>query len=372
MSTTTVPRPADWRPPASGRPHRDPRWVWLIGLPLLVAALAFAASQGAYALTIDDLGRLWLLWQQPTGSPPEPHLAGAQVFWHIRAPRLAMAVLSGAALGLGGALVQGLFRNPLADPGLIGVSAGGALGAASCIVVLPLAGWALPGFSQRGIGAWATMMTAFIGALLVTALAWRMARRQGRIQMAQLLLVGVAINALAGAGLGLLTYLANDTQLRALTFWLMGSLAPSQWPAVLAVCPWVAAAVLLSPALTRSLDALALGEAQAHLMGVRIGRVQRASVVLTALAVGSVTAVIGMVGFIGLVAPHIVRQLFGPRHRAVLPGSALFGATLVVLADTAARTLFAPAELPLGVLTGLIGAPAFLWILQRRPAASTT
>lgn len=346
--------------------------LWWIGLPALAGALILSATLGAYALSLADLGHLWALWTRPAGSELEPELAGAQVFWHIRAPRILMAALAGSALGLSGALAQGLFRNPLADPGLIGVSAGSALGAATCIVLLPWTGWVSAGFAVGLSGVAITMVAAFVGGLSATALAWTLARRHGRVDVAQLLLVGIAINALAGTALGLLTYLANETQLRALSFWLMGSLSPSQWNSVMAVAPCVLLALLACRAMTAALDAFALGEAQARLMGVDVARMQRQAVVLSAVAVGAVTAVVGMVGFIGLVAPHLVRRLAGPRHRVVLPGSALLGATLVLLADTAARTLFAPTEMPLGVLTGLIGAPTFLWLLKRRTAALPT
>ena len=344
----------------------EAHWLWWGGLPLALACAALAATQGAYAITLDDLPRLWAWWWRPADAPFDPDLTAAQVFWHIRAPRLLMACLAGAALGVSGAMIQGLFRNPLADPGLIGVSAGGALGAACCIVLLPLLGWMPVGFAAGWSGMAATMVCAFVGGVLVTALAWRLSRRQGEVHLANLLLVGLAINALAMAGLGLLTYLASDTQQRALNFWLLGSLAPSQWVTVLAVLAPVLLALIGARALQRPLDALALGEAQARVMGVNVKRLQATCVGLTALAVGAVTAVIGMVGFIGLLAPHLVRLLLGPRHQVVLPGSALLGACLVMLADTAARTVAAPVELPLGVLTGLIGAPVFLYLLQQR------
>lgn len=311
----------------------------------LLLCIVLASTQGAYA-------HLWRDWRE----------GGADVFWHIRAPRVLMGLIAGAALGVAGAQVQGLFRNPLADPGLIGVSAGAALGAALAIV--------LGGRTWAGLGGpWALMLAAFVGALLVTALTWRLARRHGQVLLARLLLMGIAVNAAASAALGWLSHLASDEQLRSLTFWLLGSLGGSQWPEVL-LCTLVVALALgwpvLHPAHARDLNALALGEAQAHLMGVDVRAVQRRCLISVALAVGAVTALVGMVGFVGLLAPHAVRQVAGPDHRWVLPGSAVVGACLVVLADTGARTLVTPAELPLGVLTGLIGAAAFVYILHRR------
>ncbi len=325
---------------------------------LLLLSLVVAASHGPFALGWRDMLQL--------GTTNTGDVSGAEVFWHIRAPRLAMGLLAGAALGVSGAMVQGLFRNPLADPGLIGVQAGAALGAAAFIVLLPLAGWTAAGFHTGWWGLSGAMLGAFAMALLTTAAVWRLARRHGHVAVTRLLLVGVAVNALAGSALGLLTHFATDAQLRALTFWMLGSLAPSHWLAVACVAPAVLLTLLLAPRLAAPLDALSLGEAQATLSGVNVAALQRRCVALAALAVAAVTAVIGMVGFIGLLAPHLMRLLCGPSHRAVLPGSALLGASLVLLADTAARTALAPAEMPLGVLTGLIGAPTFLWLLRGR------
>jgi len=326
-----------WRPRSRTR-------LWLIASLGLIACVALALSAGAY-------GRLWAQWAN----------GGAEVFWHIRLPRALLGVLAGAALGVAGALAQGLFRNPLADPGLIGVSAGAALGAATAIVA-----------GGRTLGLWwgpqSLMVAAFLGSLLMTALTWRLARREGHVDTARLLLTGLALNAAAAAALGWLSFLATDEQLRSLTFWTLGSLSGSTWPPVLA-CGAVVAGCLVALGARRrdahALDALALGEAQARLMGVEVDALQRRCLITIALMVGAVTALIGMVAFVGLLAPHAVRLLAGPRHGVVLPGSALSGAGLVLLADTGARTLVAPAEMPLGVLTGLVGAAVFLSILYR-------
>ena len=377
MSAITAPLAAPSRTRWRAAPGRwlSPAASNALGVVMLLISLGVAASHGGFALgwrEVLQLGALW--WQGQPASGEDPLWAGAQVFWHIRAPRLAMGLLAGAALGLSGALVQGLFRNPLADPGLIGVNAGAALGAAGFIVLLPLLGATTVGFQLGLWGVAGAMLSAFALSMLTTALVWRMARQHGQVSVTRLLLVGVAVNALAGSGLGLLSHIATDTQLRALSFWMLGSLAPSHWLAVACVLPAVVLSALLSASLPASLNTLSLGEAQARLSGVDVQRLQRRCVALAALSVGSVTAVIGMVGFIGLLAPHAVRLLTGPDHRDVLPGSALLGASLVLLADTVARTAFAPVELPLGVLTGLIGAPTFLWLLRQRShtAASPT
>lgn len=348
-----------WTHPA----RRLPRPLLLAGLALLtLLALVAAAGSGAYAIAP---GRLWQLLMQPLVQPPVPTAttpeADQLVFWTLRAPRLLLAVCTGAALGLAGALLQGVFRNPLADPGLVGVSSGAALAAALAIVAGEAWWPALP----RLLGSWTLVVCAFGGALLATALVYAVAQVRGATRLTVMLLAGVAINALAGALLGWISQVATDAQLRALQFWLLGSLGGARWSAVAGVGALVLLALGAALRLARPLDALALGEAQAHAMGVPVERVKRQAVLCVALAVGAVTALTGIVGFVGLVAPHGVRLLSGPGHRGLLPGSALLGAALVLVADAFARTAAAPAELPLGVLTAAIGAPFFLLLLMR-------
>jgi iron complex transport system permease protein len=335
---------------------RAPWAIWSLGLVLLAICVAASTSMGAY----QSLLAQW-------------HEGGAQVFWYIRLPRVLMCVVAGVALGTAGALMQGLFGNPLADPGLVGVSSGAALGAATSLVM----GWQWLGLPMGADSAaasstpWMQMLAAFIGALLTTAATWLLARREGHLDVTRLLLVGIAINALAASGLGWLSFMANDTQLRSLTFWMLGSLGGSQWGPVLCCAAVVSVALgslWLRPRCAQDLDALSLGEAQATLLGVPVQTVQRQCLVRVALAVGSVTALTGMVGFVGLLAPHAIRLLLGAEHRWVLRGSALAGACLVLLADAGARVLVAPAELPLGVLTGVLGACTFAWMLLRRSA----
>lgn len=256
--------------------------------------------------------------------------------------------------------MQGLFRNPLADPGLIGVSSGAALAAGITIVLGSRWFPDLP----RTLGSWTLVATAFAGSLAVTLLVYALSRQGGSTRVGLMLLAGIAVNALAGAGLGFLTFLATDEQLRSIQFWLLGSLGAARWSAVGLVCGVVAVAIAAGLTLARPLNAIALGEAQAAMLGVAVERAQRWAVVVTALAVGAVTATTGIIGFIGLVAPHCVRLIAGPDHRIVLPGSALLGAALVLVADTVARTAVKPAELPLGVLTAFVGVPFFLMLLR--------
>ncbi len=341
---------------APGQPVRAQMLLLWALAALLLLSLLVASQQGAYHLQGGDMLRS--LWRALSG---EGAATGDDlVFLHIRLPRLLLAVAAGAGLAMSGALMQGLFRNPLADPGLIGVSSGAALAAGFTIV---LAGQWLPEL-PRALGSWTLVLTAFAGGLLVTALIYGLAQTGHGVRVGLMLLAGIAINALAGAGLGLLNFLATDEQLRNLQFWLLGSLGGARWSAVALVGALTAVALGLGLRLARPLNALTLGEAQAALLGVRVERVKRQVVLVTALAVGAITATTGIIGFVGLVAPHAVRLMAGPDHRVVLPGSALLGAVLVLLADAVARTVAQPAELPLGVLTACVGVPFFLVLLR--------
>jgi iron complex transport system permease protein len=285
----------------------------------------------------------------------------ALVVLNIRLPRLLLGALVGAGLAVAGALMQGLFRNPLADPGLVGVSAGAGLTAAATIVLGDrlLAGiiGKLP-FAVLPAG-------AFLGGLLTTTLLYLIATRKGRTSVATMLLAGVALGALAGAMTGFLAYLSDDRQLRDLTFWSLGSLGGATWTKVSAIAPVILPLIIAIGFLARGLDALSLGEAEAFHLGVPVQRLKVAIVVLTALAVGAGVAAAGLIGFIGIVVPHMLRLIIGPGHRALLPLAALGGATLLVAADTIARLVVAPAELPIGIVTAAIGAPFFLWLLLR-------
>ena len=355
------------RRPSQGRAHWRLTKSATLGLMalLVLAAFVFAAGQGAFAI---DAARLpgitwnaWLHWWQGAGAANPGASTEQLVFATIRLPRLIMGLAAGAGLGLAGALMQGLFRNPLADPGLIGVSSGAALAAAALIVMGALWFPSVP----RSLGSWPLMLTAFGGGLVTTFMIYGLAQTGGGTRIGVMLLAGVAINALAMAGLGLLSFLSTDEQLRNLQLWLMGSLGSTRWPVAITACGVVAVAMAMAQRLAQPLNAIALGEAQASLMGVGVERTKRLAVVVAALVVGCITAACGMVGFIGLVAPHWVRMLAGPDHRVVLPASALLGAAMVVFADAFARTVVAPAELPLGVLTALVGVPLFLAMLRQ-------
>ncbi|MDW5441929.1 iron ABC transporter permease [Polaromonas sp. SM01] len=342
--------------PLGERRRWSARAVLSLGVVLLAISFIAGSARGAYAISPFQL---WTVLMDLLAGSPQPS-AEHLVFMNIRLPRLLLGVAAGAALGLSGALMQGLFRNPLADPGLIGVSSGAALAAGVTIVLGSLWFPDMP----RTLGSWTLVLSAFVGSLGVTLLVYALSQQDGATRVGLMLLAGIAVNALAGAGLGYLTFLASDEQLRNIQFWLLGSLGGARWSAVALVFSVVGAAVCAGLTLAKPLNAIALGEAQAALLGVPVERVKRFAVLVTALAVGAVTATTGIIGFIGLMAPHCVRLLAGPDHRIVLPGSALLGAALVLAADSVARTAVQPAELPLGVLTAFVGVPFFLLLLR--------
>jgi iron complex transport system permease protein len=287
------------------------------------------------------------------------------VLFGIRLPRLMLGAFVGGALAIAGAMMQGLFRNPLADPGLIGVSSGAALAAVATIALgsTPALAW------MRVFGFYALPVAAFAGGLVTSLILMWIANRGGSLSVATLLLSGVAIAAIAGALTGLMAYVSDDRELRDLTLWSMGSLAGSSWTKVIAILPFVVALGIVTPSLTRALNGFLLGEAEAFHLGIAVERVKLVIIVTTAAAVGAAVAVAGVVGFVGLVVPHFVRLLTGPDHRMVLPVSAVLGAALVVGADVVARIIVAPAELPLGIVMAVIGGPVFLHLVLSRGVA---
>lgn len=282
----------------------------------------------------------------------------------IRLPRTVLAVLVGAALAVSGAFMQGLFRNPLADPGLAGVSAGASLAAVTTIVLGHLWIGHMPDLLQP----YALAIAAFLGGLVSTLMLYAIATRNGTTSVATLLLGGIALAALAGAAAGVLVFISDDQQLRDLTFWNLGSVGGADWAKILAVGPIILILLALTPFSADGLNALALGEAEARHLGISTQWLKRGAILLVAGLTGAAVAVSGTIGFIGIVAPHMLRLLIGPDHRYLIPASACLGAMLLLLADMVARTIVSPAELPIGIVTALIGAPMFLWILLRRRA----
>ena len=348
---------------ATARPHgwwraaiKSPVVVVGVLLAMLLVVATIAATIGAAGIPLRRLAAALGLIDG------DPSLIARDwlVLWSIRIPRIALACIVGALLAAAGAIMQGLFRNPLADPGLVGVSSGGALAAAAAIVLGDrlLAGTPLP-FQILPVA-------AFMGSLASTAVLYKIATRENRTSIAIFLLGGIAISALAGAGVGLLVFLADDRQLRDVTFWMLGSLSGATWAKTGTIAPFLAALVIAIPLMARGLDLLVLGEAEAFHMGVEVERLKRISIVLVSAVTGAAVSVSGVIGFLGIVVPHLLRLVIGPGHRLLLPASVCFGAILLLAADTLARTLAAPAELPIGILTAVVGAPFFLAILLRQ------
>lgn len=294
----------------------------------------------------------------------EARLVDMTVVWDIRMPRVLTGALVGAALAVAGAVMQGLFRNPLADPGLVGVSAGAGFGAVAAIVL----GGLLPLALQNLVGAYLVPLAAFFGGWISTLVLYKIATRGGRTSVATMLLAGIALGALTGALTGFIVYKATDDQLRDLTFWGMGSVAGATWAKLLTAGPIIALALITAPFLARALDALALGEAVASHMGIDTQRMKRIAILSVAGSVGASVAITGGIGFIGIVVPHLLRLVQGPEHRNLLPNSALLGAIMLLLADMVSRLAVAPAELPIGIVTACLGGPFFLWILLKNRA----
>jgi iron complex transport system permease protein len=328
-------------------------------LLLLAATMLFSLASGASDASAWTIVRGWLV----SVSDADPlSVRDSVIIYDIRLPRIVMGVLIGAALAVSGAVMQGLFRNPLADPGLVGVSAGSSLGAVSVIVL----GTTMLAPLTAMFGTFALPLAAFAGGLATTLILYRISTRQGRTSVATMLLAGIALAALAMALTGVLIFMADDRQLRDLTFWQLGSLAGATWNKIWAIGPIIVLALAATPFLARGLNALALGEATASHLGIPVQRLKYVAIVSVSAAIGASVAVSGGIGFVGIVVPHLLRLAMGPDNRYLLPASALLGASMLLLADAVSRTIVAPAELPIGIVTATVGAPFFLWILLRR------
>ncbi len=276
----------------------------------------------------------------------------------IRAPRIALTLVVGGGLGLSGALLQGTLRNPLADPGIIGVSASAALGAVIAVAL------------GAAYSSWLAAIGATIAGIAGMALVMWIARSaSGRTEVVTLVLGGVAVTAFAAAVLSVVVAVSDTAGARSATFWTTGSLALATWPGVWATLPFLLLAAILAMVVARELDVLALGDRAAWAAGVDVNRTRMLALGAAVLAVSAGVAVVGVIAFVGLVVPHVVRMLLGPRHGGLLIGSALAGALLLLIADTIARTIVSPVELPLGVVTAVIGAPVFVVRLRRTRAA---
>jgi iron complex transport system permease protein len=334
-------------------PYKKMGLIFGLGLGLIAVSL-IAAGRGQVPISpVEVAGSVLHRLGLDVGPMPSA-VQGENALWLVRFPRVALAVIVGAALGCAGALMQGVFGNPLAEPGVVGVSSGAAVGAAAAIV---------SGITVAGI--WTTAAAAFIGGVLTTLIVYAMSRTRGRTEVVTLVLTGVAVNATAGALLGLLMFVTDDDGVRAIAFWQLGSLAQATWGAVAVAGPCAVIGLTVAVVLARRLDLLALGERPARHLGVDTERLRIVAIVATALLTASAVAFTGIISFVGLVVPHLIRMVAGPGHRVLIPASALGGAVVVVTADLIARTAIDYQELPLGVLTAVVGGPAFFWLLRR-------
>ncbi|MFJ7954821.1 FecCD family ABC transporter permease [Streptomyces sp. NPDC096319] len=321
-------------------------------LAVLILLSLLSAGIGAYDIPLGDV-LASALHRTGVGGHALDRTAES-VLWNIRLPRVVLAILVGASLGCAGALMQGVFGNPLAEPGVIGISSGAAVGAVGAIAL-----------GLTFLGNWTVTVCAFVAGLATVLLVYAMSRSGGRTEVVTLILTGIAVNAFAGALIGLFLFFADNAQITQITFWQLGSLAQATWPKVLAVLPCALLGLALAPLHSRRLDLLALGERPARHLGVDVERLRIVLILVVALLTAAAVAVAGIITFVGLLVPHLLRMAHGPGHRFLVPGSALGGAVVLTAGDLAARTVAAPAELPLGVLTALLGSPFFFWLLRR-------
>lgn len=335
-------------------------WTVLAAALLLAIAAVASLSIGPTGISLTALPQAL---QSAFGSTSDADADRMRlVLIELRLPRTLLGAFVGAALAIAGALLQGLFRNPLADPVLIGISNGAALAAIATIAF----GNSIAAPWMHLFGVYALPFSAFCGALLATTILLAVSSRHGTLAIGTLLLAGIAIAAICMSATGFIQYLSDDRELRDITLWSLGSLSGASWHKVIAVAPFALVIALVLPTLTRAMNGFLLGEAEAYHLGIDTEHTKLLVLCITAAAVGAAVAMAGVIGFVGLVVPHIVRLIAGPDHRVVLPASALGGAALVLLADIVARMIVMPAELPLGIVMAAIGGPVFLHLVVKR------
>ncbi len=320
---------------------------------LLVVALLLGVGVGAVRIAPGDTISI-VLSHLGVHSAEDVDPQQDAILWAIRLPRVLLGALVGGALAVSGAALQGVFRNPLADPGIIGVSSGAAFGAVLAIF------FGLGAEIRGGL-----QLAAFVGGVVTAFVVYALARYEGRTETVTLILTGVAVAAIAAAGVGFVIARADDDQLRDIVFWSLGSLGGSTWTLVGSTLPFIALGSAVCVVRAKQLDLMALGEREARHLGLDTERERTLLIAGTTLATSAAVAAVGVVAFVGLVVPHLVRLAIGPAHRLLLPTTFILGAALLVLADLVARTATAPVELPLGVVTALIGGPFFLWLIAR-------
>ncbi len=351
-----LPRVLDFEADPASLPKPNRRKVVMLFLFLgvgLIAASLFSAALGQMQIPlVEVIGSLCRKVGLECGAAPTHALADAAL-WEVRFPRVALAILVGAALSTAGAIMQGVFGNPLADPGVIGVSSGAAVGASLMIIT---------GFAASST--FAIPVGAFVTGVATSFLVYSISRNRGRTQVITLILTGIAVNAFCGAALALMTFAATTNQREQIVFWQLGSLAGALWDSVATVVPLLVIGLVFAFLIAGKLDLLSLGDDAARHLGLNIERLRIGSIFVVAVLTAAAVAFAGVIGFVGLVVPHLIRMTIGPGHRVLVPASALGGALLLVLADTFARTAVAYAELPLGMITALIGGPFFFFLIK--------
>ena len=362
--TATTPPPAAHRASPAARhqmePARDSRsdvfaqrhrlrvGTFIALLLLLVGAVLLSTALGQYYLSLPDLFSILT-----TGPTTQTDIASS-VVWDIRLPRIFLGFLVGAALGVAGCLMQAVFANPLAEPSIVGVTSGAGVGAALVIV-----------FEVSILGTFTVPAAAFLTSLIVTAIIYRLAHNRGKVAVVNLILTGIAVNAVCGAIISFMVYLAPTTSREQIIFWQMGSLNGSQWKHVWVVLPIVIVGFAIASRLGTQLDVLALGEKAAGHTGINVAALRMVAIVASAVLTAAAVSFAGLIGFVGLIVPHVLRTIVGPENKILLPASALAGALLIALADVAARTLIPFADLPIGIFTALVGGPTFFILLRR-------
>jgi len=337
--------------------QRDGQRVLLIVLAA-VALVALAASIRFGAIDF-SVGDIWAAIRSVFPGGQEATL-DQRIFLELRLPRAILCMLVGASLGVGGALMQGLFRNPIVEPGLVGTSSGAAFGSA----IFFAAGAAL----NITTSAWSLPIAACIGGVASTYIVFLLARSRvdGRASIVMMLLTGLAVNALFMSGIGFLSYIARDAQARSITFWSLGTFAGASWSAVKVVAVSTVAGTLIAMRFAKQLNALMIGEEEATYLGVNVNRLKWIVLSVNVVIVAVATAFTGVISFVGLIVPHILRMMRGADNRFLIIGSAFLGAALLSLADLIARIVLRPAELPIGIVTSAVGVPVFLYLLRRR------
>jgi iron complex transport system permease protein len=329
--------------------------------PILIALLAIittaAIAFGAVHISLADMGEA--IQRFFTGN--EPGNIHQAVFLQIRLPRVLLCAITGAILAVSGVLMQGLFRNPIVEPGLAGTSAGAAFGASVIFVLAPKMSPAL----KTMTGPLLVPLFAFAGGLLATFMVYSLAKNASRVSIMSLLLIGIAVNAVGLSGTGFMSYIARDPQARSITFWNLGTFSGASWLQVFIVGSVAAGIFMVSFRYSKQLNALLLGEEEAAYLGVDTNKLKRRIMILNTAMVSVATAFVGVISFMGLIVPHVLRLLIGSDNKILLPASMITGALLLILADMGARLLLAPAEIPIGIITSLVGAPVFIILLKK-------